>query len=300
MPSTDDRQAWLKFADWNEDGNLDVSELAIVIAAMLPVDENGIEQFVRETFDTDGDGVISDKELEEKVLPYLESHGGALTSSTPNSPAPVLSRSSSQAELLAWFKHWDADDSDSLDEVELRYALTACFYRAFGDEVDNETKQTLVENFISEATKGGKSVSKSEFLETLAPALQLNLPEELPIPTSDAVSLRLRLVASPVGTVHEVDLSRLSVVRDLRREAQTLLGTWLLPQLFAGGRRLTNDCELLQNVAGLRNGAAVQAVVAPAPGSRVLASALQRIRSRTGVVFFMMFLSWFLASSVSF
>ena len=39
MPALANREDWFKFVDWKGDGRLDVEELAVVLAAVLPIDE---------------------------------------------------------------------------------------------------------------------------------------------------------------------------------------------------------------------------------------------------------------------
>eukprot|EP00927_Polykrikos_kofoidii_P027766 TRINITY_DN24323_c0_g1_i1.p1 TRINITY_DN24323_c0_g1~~TRINITY_DN24323_c0_g1_i1.p1 ORF type:complete len:706 (+),score=108.18 TRINITY_DN24323_c0_g1_i1:171-2288(+) len=175
MPPIRERRRWLKFVDWNGDGQISVSELSGAVAAMLPVDETRLESYVRKHFAANGD-VIPEADLESKVLPHLEIHLADLAVTAPLVSAPTLTRSSGRSELLAWFKHWDADDSGSLDAEELRFALATLFFRALGD-ADLTTKRAVVEAFLAEpGLRLDSGVSKTAFIERLVPALQANLP----------------------------------------------------------------------------------------------------------------------------
>lgn len=266
MPPLQDRQRWMNFVDWNGDGSVTVSELSVAVAALLPVDENGTEQFVRDSFAV-GDDVITKGELEASVLPYLEAHLAELTNTAPSVSAPMLTRSSTRAELLQWFKHWDADGSSCLDAEELHYALAALFFRSLGS-ADSETKQAVTEAFFLELNLDRDAqISKTKFLEDLAPVLQANLPLE-GVDTSPQESqetgnpIRIRLLSATTGVSTEALLPTEATLQDLRREAQHKLlerAAHTVPDFFLAGRRLEgSDDTLLSSFRGFHEGVVVQ------------------------------------------
>lgn len=290
IPPLRERRNWRNFVDWNGDGRITVSELSSAVAAMLPVDEDGIERVVRESFPPAAGDVFSEEELEDRILPHLEAHAAELAVSTPSSVAPVLSRSSTRAELLAWFRHWDADGSGSLDAEELRYALATVFFRALGS-TGTKTKQAVVEAFLNEARLSGtEQVTKSRFLEHLAPALQVNLPEEAAgvgsvagraeRPAVEGRETRLTLLLSTTGASVQVVLSADSTLEDVRRQALERLdhgaGPGASVELFRGGQRIEGGNEVpLSACAQLGDGAVVQVLMRPAAEE---ADRLRRIR----------------------
>lgn len=140
-----------------------------------------------EWFDVDKDGRVSQEEIRSRVLPWLDANifdlgkiGDARRS------APALSASSSFSSCVAWFDYYDADGSGELDASELRFALTTCFVRSLGlFEVDLATQDCIIQSFILDAdVDGDRSISKREFLQSMAPALLRNLNVEVGVPTA--------------------------------------------------------------------------------------------------------------------
>jgi len=181
---------------------------------------------------------------------------------------PEISSASTRPQLLAWFRHWDADGSGSLDMRELQFALVACFYRALGD-ADAETKEQIVGMFLAEADMNGDgSISKTEFLEQLVPFMKANLPGGLlsTPPAEFASMIRLRLLAVS-GEAQHVELPSSATVSDLRQVARQRFGG--LVNLFFSGHALQDDSVPLVSIRGLSNGATVQilpgALLASAP-----------------------------------
>jgi len=276
MPPIVDQDRWVGFVDWNGDGRLDVAEVAAAVCAMLPVDENKVERLVRQSFDRDGDGFISQAELETTVLPYLRQNCSELTTSMASAPPPEITRVSDVSELTAWFKHWDADASGHLDMSELRFALTSCFHQALASSIDASTKQTIIDLFLREADLDGDGhVSHTEFLTRFVPLLQANLPDALTTPSSGnnftGSAFRVRLMAVPDGRTSQVELPLTATVGDLRAKAQIVLAcedSRRPPLLIVAGRRLEKDIEHLAAVRGVCEGNVVQAMrpAAPQPG----------------------------------
>eukprot|EP00747_Dinoflagellata_sp_TGD_P077495 gnl/TRDRNA2_/TRDRNA2_159618_c0_seq2.p1 gnl/TRDRNA2_/TRDRNA2_159618_c0~~gnl/TRDRNA2_/TRDRNA2_159618_c0_seq2.p1 ORF type:complete len:608 (+),score=123.88 gnl/TRDRNA2_/TRDRNA2_159618_c0_seq2:231-1826(+) len=256
---------------------------------MLPVDEDGVERFVREEFDPDGGGTISQADMEAKVLPYLEDNAADLVSSTPQARAPPLTKASSRAELLAWFKHWDADGSGTLDSSELCYAVATLFFQALGD-TDPGTKQAVVQAFLAELglDKDGQ-VAKTRFLEQLAPVLQANLPVEAAeaagrdaANTGAGGEARLRLLHATTGASAAVVLPAGATLGQLRHaaieqlEPHAAAGT--TAEVVVAGRRLSEGDEVSLASAApqlLRDGAVAQVLTRPPLGE---AERMRRMR----------------------
>lgn len=74
MPLLRDRTAWFQFADWKCDGQLDVEELAAICSAMLPIDENSADDFVRQTFGMGPAEYFVEADMESRIVPVLESN----------------------------------------------------------------------------------------------------------------------------------------------------------------------------------------------------------------------------------
>jgi len=60
-PALTDLDEFIHFLDWNGDGWLSVTEVATAFASLLPVDQEGVEQFVRDNFNVDQGGLIERK-----------------------------------------------------------------------------------------------------------------------------------------------------------------------------------------------------------------------------------------------
>lgn len=74
MPPLEERTRWVEFVDWKGDRRLNVADLALAVAAMLPVQAGAMKLFMCSNFKVDSEGVITGEELETAVLPYLEEH----------------------------------------------------------------------------------------------------------------------------------------------------------------------------------------------------------------------------------
>jgi len=175
-------EEFIRFLDWDGDHMLSVTEIAAALAALLPVDEEGAEHFIRDHFDVGQDGLIEDHALHEQMLPYTS--GDRLyefLEAAPVEEAPALRRGSSRQELLRWFDHWDTQGSGELDLREVRFAVAWTLYQALGSSEDHVTKETLASLFLAQAelTGEGQHISRDQFVELFAPALQANLPESL-------------------------------------------------------------------------------------------------------------------------
>ena len=117
-----DPLGWFKVVDLDGDGRLSRDEVVEVLKAQLPID---IRSFEREAangqlwglWDKDGNGYLDQQEIvgEGGVVAYVQS---VFTPSAPATPIPDI-----QTNRIAWFKHFDEDDSGSLDKGEVIRAL---------------------------------------------------------------------------------------------------------------------------------------------------------------------------------
>lgn len=284
LPPISERRRWMSFVDWNNDGKISVAELSAAVAAKIPIDEEGVERLLRQKF-TVKDDIISQSEVETKVLPYLEENAAEVAVVAPNTAAPILTRSSNRSQMLEWFKHWDADGSGSLDSEELSYAVATLFFRSLGD-ADMATKQAVVEAFLHEAClKRGSQVTKTKFVEDLAPALLANLPAESGSGTDVEVTgsldqLRIKVLLATTGASAELHLPAGALLGDLRRLALERLdpsaGAGSGVEAFVAGQHLDGaDATSLASFPRLHNGTVVQMLVRPA---REEAERLRRLR----------------------
>ncbi|CAE8629025.1 unnamed protein product, partial [Polarella glacialis] len=267
MPPLHERRKWMEFVDWNCDGRISV---------------DGVERFVRETFGLSGVDEISQSELQDRVLPQLEEHAADLAVSAPCSQAPRLSVSSTRQQLLAWFKHWDTDGSGSLDAEELRYAVATLFFRVL-ESASLETKQAVTEAFLAEVGLGaGGEISKSSFLDTLAPVLQANLPSNSSATAAEAPRaaprtqsggvLQLKLLVATTGATAQIRVSASGTLGDLRSAAQNELSAAVgapsapeIPVFFLAGRRFEGaDDTPLSSFSQLGSGVVLQVLLRPA------------------------------------
>jgi hypothetical protein len=94
IPLLSDANNLAEFTDWRQSGKISVDDLAIVVCALMPLDEDYSTTFLRKTFKVEQDDTLSKKELVQNVLPYLqakvpdmvyESESTALTTSTATS-----------------------------------------------------------------------------------------------------------------------------------------------------------------------------------------------------------------------
>jgi len=184
VPSTEaSMEEWEDFANffhWDKGQGdwLLVGEVAIAFTAIYPVDEDGAERFIRSHFDVDCDGHIQRKELEEQVLPYLSHNLEELQNAHPHIQMPELWRGASRADSQRWFDFWDRDKMGELDRHDFQFAVARTLYRALGAEVSSDTKEAVVVLFLSEVNvEDAHHITRTQFLDVIAPALLANLPE---------------------------------------------------------------------------------------------------------------------------
>lgn len=194
-PDIFDLTAFVSFVDWDGDGWVSLSEVAVALAAVLPVDVEGTEQYLRDRFDVGQDGFVAENELRERILPFCGVGLRGILQAVPVTGAPLLGRDSVRRELHQWFEHWDVHGTGELDLTDFRFAVAQSLYRALGDAA-LETKETITGIFLAEAhpADGGDRVSREDFVDVLAPALLANLPilpARPPPPRRPASSMQL-------------------------------------------------------------------------------------------------------------
>lgn len=261
-------QEFIQFLDWNHDGWLSVSEVATALAAILPVDEEGTEHFIRDHFDVDQDGLISEEDLRENIQPYCAERLKELLAAASPCKVPELRRGATQVELREWFDHWDANGSGDINLDDFRFAVAWTIYRALGDSVDFLTKETVASLFLAEANIRGQGkatkshVTKAEFLDLFAPALQANMPEPQRVKPNESVvdpthPLQFVLHAPLTGKIVEVDKSAEESVYELRKSASDKFECGPC-NMYYNGQQLADDSVKLVSVPGLRSGAVLQ------------------------------------------
>jgi len=186
-PALTDLDEFIHFLDWNGDGWLSVTEVATAFASLLPVDQEGVEQFVRDNFNVDQGGLIGEEELKEQILPFCGERLWEIIRAAPIIEPPQITRKSARSELLAWFNHVDINRSGDVELSDIRFAIASTMYKGLGDSVDIETKETVTQFFLAEADLCGEGkLSKEEFLDLVSPSFKANLPEHGPRQPHDA------------------------------------------------------------------------------------------------------------------
>lgn len=216
---------FVEFFHWNKRHEwMLVAEVATAFAAVLPVSEDGVERFIRNSFDVDADGHIHRDELENFVLPFLSQNIDDLQAAAPVIEVPEVWRRSSREEMLQWFAFWDKDESGEIDFAEFRFAVACSIYQALGYAVDIAAKETVAVVFLSEISSDvhpNGVVTRAKFIDNIAPALQANLPEIARIATNGTSPPLLLVVEdSNDGSHVHVEVPGDSTVKTLQRAAQ--------------------------------------------------------------------------------
>mmetsp|Transcript_72689 Transcript_72689/g.229718 ORF Transcript_72689/g.229718 Transcript_72689/m.229718 type:complete len:361 (-) Transcript_72689:42-1124(-) len=276
-PPLSDLRELIRFLDWNDDGWLSISDVAIGLAALLPVDEEGAEHFVRDHLDVDQDGLIADEALRQQIEPYCGERLTELLVAAPVTQVPELRRRSSREELLRWFSHWDAHGSGMLDLPDFQFALVWTMYRAIGDSADLVTKETVSSLFLAElGIAGGGQVSRERFLELFAPVLQANMPEGAPggedseyggggaVPRNFVVKVHGPVEGKTLALKVAADDKAAAAVQAELAKQWAHVRRW---RLYISGQLLDEGVPAEDLLRWLHQGTALQALPAEASGS---------------------------------
>jgi len=270
------RVAWTKFIDWNLDGTVSVSEVAVAIAALLPIDADHAEEFVSSAFDADGNGVLDVEEIRDRVLPFLRKRMAKLIASAAK--PPQIFNTSSRTEFIRWFEHWvEKDRREQLSTSCLQVALAS----SLESESSPSMRRTLTAVILAEAgIEGREFVSMSTFLESLVPVLKLNLPEKEPsTPGSiifDPKAPSSISLMSTTGRRKKAAVPASATVGTLRAEVRRQYRLWLGSmdaELWIMGERLCDDSKQISALPYAFDEQVVQVsrkikVVAPSISSR--------------------------------
>lgn len=146
--------------------------MAGALAAILPIDADHAEQFVSSEFDADGNGILDSQEIQKWVLLFVRKRLSNILDTV--SQPPEIHQSSSHADFLEWFDHWDREKAGHIATSCLQMALVA----SMNGSGTIATKRALARVVLSEAgLSEGDSVSRMNFLHCIVPMLKLNLPE---------------------------------------------------------------------------------------------------------------------------
>jgi len=261
MPPMIEFDNFVRFLDWDGDGWLSTTEVATALAAILPVEEDNVERFIRDRFDVDREGNISEREMIDQVLPYLGEHLGEVLRAAPVAEVPELVRGAGREQLLLWFDHWDTDHRGELEYSDLRFAVTRVLFESLGDTIDTSTKETVTSLFLTEMGLYGEGLmSREKFVETLAPSLQANLPDAhvQVVDEPDEGPWILALHSPVTGQQFKIKVPADATVSSLRSVAADTFPNSGALVLYLDGR-LLKDSTPLSSVRGLRKGV-VQAV----------------------------------------
>jgi hypothetical protein len=131
VPSLEDKRKWIKFVDWRQKDEICVDELASLVAATLPIEEDSVAGFVETALGVSIAGSVTTAQLESVIIPYLDRtlqenghktidifDNGSVVRAT--SAASVLSQQSCLKE---------SDDSDDVDEKPVSCTFCVPFWR---------------------------------------------------------------------------------------------------------------------------------------------------------------------------
>jgi hypothetical protein len=263
LPSVLKRAAWVQFVDWNNDGSVSVAEVATVIAAMLPIDENKAESFVSKRFDKAGKGVLSKFQIMRQVLPFLQKSAGRLVLGRQ---APRIYNSSTGEAFFQWFDHWDKRHCGHITTSHMRLALLS----SFEGEGTPSVRQVMVSCVLEDAgLTDNDNITKAQFLQHIVPLLQLNLPsretssvgtKEQSIPFDPKGDISIRLLSAMGKTKRAVVAGR-GTVETLRAETRRQFRVWLASRdarLCLAGKFLEDDDVALASLPDLYGNSVVQ------------------------------------------
>lgn len=282
MPAMSSCAAVAAFVDWDCDGQVGITDLATALAAILPVDGDAAERFLRDRFDVDRGGLLNELEVAEQVLPHLGGRLGELLASCPVAMEPELCRQSSREELLAWFDHFDTERSREVHFSQLRFAVARVMYGSLG-AASLDTKEAVVARFFAGADVASTDgiFTREAFEERLAPALKANLAgrrslREKQISTLPPRSsgqpkvewmIRVVLHSPSSGESVSLEVPRDGSVADLRASCLRAWGASGPQMLCVNGQLLSSDSDLLSDIYGFESGCVVQALPDPKRGS---------------------------------
>lgn len=229
MPCISEPIAWTKFVDWNGDGKIEVSEVAVAIAALLPINADHAEHFVSSNFDKDGNGALDTHELRNIALPFIRKSMAKLVAAATQ--PPEIYSTSSRADFLAWFDHWDNNHAGQITTSCLQVAVIA----SLDGVATITTRRTLARIVLGEAGLAESShVSRSTFLQCLVPVLQLNLPDKdstIPddsgTPVFDPKGPMVVNLVSSDGKRKQATVPASATVGTLRAEVRRQFRVWL-------------------------------------------------------------------------
>mmetsp|Transcript_51768 Transcript_51768/g.123191 ORF Transcript_51768/g.123191 Transcript_51768/m.123191 type:complete len:355 (-) Transcript_51768:64-1128(-) len=257
MPAIVQKEDFLDFVDWSGDCHTSAAEVAASIAAILPVEEENVERFIRERFDVDREGIMVGDELVNSVLPYLMSELGEFIEVTRVSEVPQLRRASPVSDFIRWFHHWDLSHTGELDHSLARFAIAVLFFKVLAGRLDLATKEVLVATFLEQVGLAGEGrLSIRRFEDCIVPALRANLPDEARS-CAPGATLTLKLQSPWTGESFPVQVSSEATIADLRSR---VIETWPALEavhLYIAGSICNIDSKPLKEVPGVAEGAAV-------------------------------------------
>lgn len=291
LPSLGELREFLRFVDWHEAGTLNVSEVATALAAVLPAEADSVEHFIRDHIDVGQDGDIFRDELHDQMLPYCGPRLSEVLEAAAVMEVPELCRGDGVEELGAWYDFWDSSHSSGDIEMgDFRFAVAWTMYQALGDGIDPETKEAAVRLFVAELQLHGEGrVTRQDFLDLIAPALQANLPERRGVPRCASASslaedggackaaeallpprrpLSLLLHAPVSGATAPLEASASCTIAELGQAASD---AWAAhgdpsipaPLFYLAGKALheqEDQTSLARSSRGFRDGAVIQAL----------------------------------------
>jgi len=252
-------QEFFRFLDWSGDHHTSAAEVAAAVAAILPVEEESVERFIRERFDVDREGVMAGNELLDGVLPYMIAELDEFINATRVSDVPSLSADSPLSDFHGWFDHWDFHHVGELDHSLARFAIAVLLFKVLTKAVELPTKEVIVTTFVEKVgLAGGGRLTLERFTDCIVPALRQNLPHQADIVfQAPGGTLTLKLQSPWLGVSFPIQVPSTATVADLR---DRVAATWPLlgpVHMYVAGTFCDNPQMAMCEVPGMHDFAAV-------------------------------------------
>eukprot|EP00927_Polykrikos_kofoidii_P054904 TRINITY_DN49249_c0_g1_i1.p1 TRINITY_DN49249_c0_g1~~TRINITY_DN49249_c0_g1_i1.p1 ORF type:complete len:418 (+),score=65.34 TRINITY_DN49249_c0_g1_i1:133-1386(+) len=201
MPPLSDIPCFVAFVDWDNDGMVLIAEVAVALAAVLPVDPEATEFYMIDHFGVDDSGVraVPVETLVSQILPDCLRRGRGDAVIQRAAPAlevhvPPLWRGVPREELARWFDHWDFHGNGELEAGDIELAIALLMFHELDEtasveqatrsvaaarKADLTTKELVTGILLSSldilSADHNRKVGREDFINLIAPSLLANL-----------------------------------------------------------------------------------------------------------------------------